>query len=68
MFDRRLLLKGGLAGAALAVMPSSARAQATKVKAPFPIFDTHPHFYTNDIEHYPPKPSIAAAEIGRAHV
>lgn len=61
-FDRRLLLKGGLALTALGAMPFAARAQtALKVKAPFPIFDTHPHFYTNDIAHYPTKPDIAPA-------
>jgi hypothetical protein len=43
MLDRRHVLKGGLAAAAVAAMPLRA-AQATRVKAPFPIFDTHPHF------------------------
>jgi len=67
MLDRRLLLKGGLAAAAAGAAGAVASpAQAlpapsgTKVKAPFPIFDTHPHFYTNDIAKYPPKPDIAA--------
>ena len=57
MFDRRLLLKGGLAATALGAMPL--RAHETKLKnAPFPIYDTHPHFYTSDTASYPFKPDI----------
>lgn len=52
MFQRRSLLKGTLAAGALGVFPSLARAQA-KVDAPFPIFDTHAHFYTNEPDKYP---------------
>ncbi len=53
MLDRRLLLKGGIAAAALGAMPMPARAAGTKVNAPFPIFDTHPHFYSPDTAKYP---------------
>jgi L-fuconolactonase len=60
MLDRRLLLKGGLAAAALGSMPLHA-AQPRKVNAPFPIFDTHPHFFTPDTAKYPFKPDITAA-------
>ena len=56
--DRRLFLKGGLAAAALAAMPL--RAFAAKVNAPFPIFDTHPHFYAPDTTKYPFKSDITA--------
>lgn len=52
MFQRRTLLKGSIAAGALAVFPSMARAQK-KVDAPFPIFDTHAHFYTNEPDKYP---------------
>jgi predicted TIM-barrel fold metal-dependent hydrolase len=34
------------------------RAHETKVQAPFPIFDTHPHFYTPDTAKYAPKKDI----------
>ncbi|WP_305096774.1 amidohydrolase family protein [Croceibacterium aestuarii] len=61
MVDRRSLVKGAIALSTLAAMPFSARAQSAKVKAPFPIFDTHAHFYTNDIAHYPTKPDISPA-------
>ena len=65
MIDRRFLMKGGLAATALAGMPSMLRSHDPVVKAPFPIFDTHPHYYTNDIAKYPPKDSIAAEARGR---
>ncbi len=58
MIDRRVFLTGGLATAALATLPS--RAFAAKVNAPFPIFDTHPHFYSPSSARYPHKPDIAA--------
>jgi predicted TIM-barrel fold metal-dependent hydrolase len=61
MLDRRLLLKSGLGAAAVAALPSAVRAHATIVKAPFPIFDTHAHFYTNDFARYPAKANITAA-------
>jgi len=51
MFDRRTLIKGGLAATALGAMPL--RAHETVVKAPFPIYDTHAHFYTNQPDKYP---------------
>jgi predicted TIM-barrel fold metal-dependent hydrolase len=56
---------GGLAAAAVAALPLKA-AQATKVKAPFPIFDTHPHFYTSDTARYPFKSDISAAARTKA--
>jgi len=62
--DRRLFLKGGLAAAALAAMPL--RAFAAKVNAPFPIFDTHPHFYAPDTAKYPFKSDIAANARAKA--
>lgn len=52
MFDRRNLLKGTLAATAIGALPSSALGKA-KVNAPFPIFDTHAHFYTNQPDKYP---------------
>src|SRR6266540_1460048 len=58
MIDRRLFLTGGLAAAAVAAMPL--RAFAAKVNAPFPIFDTHPHFYAPNTAKYPFKSDIAA--------
>jgi len=60
MLDRRLLMKGALAAATLGSLPLRA-AQPAKVTAPFPIFDTHPHFFTPDTAKYPFKPDIAAA-------
>ena len=68
MFDRRRVLKGGLAAAAVSALTlagcAASRGKAVtarKVNAPFPIFDTHPHFYTNDIARYPVKSDITAA-------
>ncbi len=61
MIDRRLLLKGGLAAAALGSLPLRAAQPPRKVNAPFPIFDTHPHFFTPDTAKYPFKPDITAA-------
>ena len=52
MFQRRTILKGSLAAGALGAFPAIARAQA-KVDAPFPIFDTHAHFYTDQPDKYP---------------
>lgn len=61
MIDRRLVLKGGLAAAAASALPLQAAQPAKKVNAPFPIFDTHPHFYTSDVAKYPVKSDISAA-------
>ena len=52
MMKRRTLLKGSLAAGALGAFPSLLRA-AKKVDAPFPIFDTHAHFYTDQPDKYP---------------
>lgn len=62
MLDRRVLLKAGLAAAAVGALPVRA-AQPRKVNAPFPIFDTHPHFYTPDTARYPTKPDITARAL-----
>lgn len=64
MFNRRTLLKGSLAAAALQAIP--ARAHSTKVKAPFPIFDTHAHFYTNQPDKYPFQSAIAEQALAKA--
>ncbi len=64
MFNRRTLLKGGLAAAAIQSIP--VRAQGTKVSAPFPIYDTHAHFYTNERDKYPFKPDIQESALSRA--
>jgi len=65
MLDRRLLLKGGLAAATLGALPMRAFA-APKVNVPFPIFDTHPHFYTSDTAKFPFKTDIAANARAKA--
>jgi len=64
MLDRRTVLKTGLAAAALQSAPLLAR--ATKVGAPFPIYDTHAHFYTNDPARYPFRSTIAERTLIRA--
>ncbi len=66
MLDRRLLLKGGLAATALGALPLPVLAAGTKVNAPFPIFDTHPHFYSADTQKYPFKPDISDAARAKA--
>lgn len=60
-FDRRLFLKGGAAATVLGAMP--VRAHDPVVKAPFPIFDTHPHYYTNDLVNFPHRPDISDAAL-----
>lgn len=61
MFDRRVLLKGGLAVAASVALPLRAAQPARKVNAPFPLYDTHAHFYSNDFAKFPVKADISAA-------
>jgi predicted TIM-barrel fold metal-dependent hydrolase len=51
MIDRRRLIGSGLAAAAVAAMPRGALAQV--IKPSFKLFDTHAHFYTNDVDKYP---------------
>jgi predicted TIM-barrel fold metal-dependent hydrolase len=51
MFDRRTLLGTGLAAGAVAALPRAARAHV--IEPPFKLFDTHAHFYTNDVDRYP---------------
>jgi predicted TIM-barrel fold metal-dependent hydrolase len=51
MIDRRKLLGSGLAAATIAALPM--RAFAHVIKPSFKLFDTHAHFYTNDVDKYP---------------
>lgn len=51
MFDRRTLLRSGLAAASVAALPRSAFAHV--IVPPFKLYDTHGHFYTNDVDKYP---------------
>jgi predicted TIM-barrel fold metal-dependent hydrolase len=51
MIDRRTLIGSGLAAASLAALPKSAFAHV--IKPSFKLFDTHAHFYTNDVDKYP---------------
>ena len=59
MVDRRSLLKGGVSAATLGALPLRVSA-APRVDVPFPVFDTHPHFYTADTARFPFKSDIAA--------
>jgi L-fuconolactonase len=65
MFDRRLLLKGGFAAAALGSLPLRAFA-APRVNVPFPVFDSHPHFYEPNSAKFPWKSDIANAAKTKA--
>src|SRR6188768_1805943 len=56
LIDRRQVLKGGLAATALGVIPSWA--QSVGARAPFPIFDSHAHFYSADTAKYPAKSDV----------
>jgi predicted TIM-barrel fold metal-dependent hydrolase len=51
MIDRRRLIGTGLAAAAVAALPKGALAHV--IKPSFKLFDTHAHFYTNDVDKYP---------------
>ena len=51
MIDRRTLLGSGLAAASLAALPRSAFGHV--IVPPFKLYDTHGHFYTNDVDKYP---------------
>ena len=51
MIQRRSILKGALAASALSILPEPLLAAGAK--RPFKLFDTHTHFYTNDVTHYP---------------
>ncbi len=51
MLDRRTLIGSGLAAAAVAAMPRGARAHV--ITPSFKLYDTHAHFYTNDVDKYP---------------
>lgn len=51
MIDRRTLIGSGLAAAGVAALPRSALAHI--IEPSFKLFDTHAHFYTNDVDTYP---------------
>jgi predicted TIM-barrel fold metal-dependent hydrolase len=51
MIDRRTLLGTGIAAAGIAALPRTASAHV--IVPPFKLFDTHAHFYTNDVDKYP---------------
>jgi len=51
MIDRRKFIGTSIAAASIAALPS--RAFAHVIKLPFPMYDTHGHFYTNDVDRYP---------------
>jgi L-fuconolactonase len=61
LIDRRQVLKGAFAVTLATAIPSWA--QSAKVKAPFPIFDTHAHFYTPDVAKYRPKSDISQRSL-----
>ncbi|MEH3105799.1 MAG: amidohydrolase family protein [Sphingomonas fennica] len=50
MLDRRTLIGRALGSAAALALP---RAAFAATEAPFPLYDTHAHFYTNDQARYP---------------
>ena len=50
MMNRRIFLTSTLAAAAAASLPGAA---LSKPLAPFKLYDTHAHFYTNDAAKYP---------------
>jgi predicted TIM-barrel fold metal-dependent hydrolase len=60
---RRSFLTSSLAFAATASLPCAAQGAPL---APFKLYDTHAHFYTNDVERYPFKPDITEAARARA--
>lgn len=51
MISRRTLLGSGLAAGALAALPT--RALSHVIVPSFKLYDTHAHFYTNDVDKYP---------------
>jgi len=51
MIDRRRLMGSGLAAAAVATLPKAAFGHV--ITPPYKLFDTHAHFYTNDVDKYP---------------
>ena len=51
MIDRRTLIGSGIAVAGVALLPKGAFAHV--IKPSFKLFDTHAHFYTNDVDKYP---------------
>lgn len=51
MITRRTALMTGLAAGALATLPG--RALAHVIVPKFKLYDTHAHFYTNDVDKYP---------------
>ncbi|MXO67097.1 amidohydrolase family protein [Altericroceibacterium endophyticum] len=51
MINRRHFIGTGMAAAGIAALPASAFAHV--IKPSFKLFDTHAHFYTNDVDKYP---------------
>jgi predicted TIM-barrel fold metal-dependent hydrolase len=51
MINRRAFIGTGLAAAGAAALPKMASAHV--IVPPFKLYDTHGHFYTNDVDKYP---------------
>lgn len=51
MMDRRLFIGSGIAAGGAATLPSSAFGHV--IKPAYKLYDTHGHFYTNDVDKYP---------------
>lgn len=51
MIDRRRFIGTGMAAAGALALPFSARAHV--IKPSFQLYDTHGHFYTNDVDRFP---------------
>lgn len=51
MIDRRRFIGTGIAAAGIAALPSGAFGHV--IKPSYKLFDTHAHFYTNDVDKYP---------------
>ncbi|GAA0283401.1 hypothetical protein GCM10009127_26090 [Alteraurantiacibacter aestuarii] len=51
MIDRRRFIGTGIAAAGVMALPTMSRAHV--IKPSFELYDTHAHFYTNDVDTYP---------------
>jgi predicted TIM-barrel fold metal-dependent hydrolase len=51
MMDRRLFIGSGIAAAGIAALSSAALGHV--IKPAYKLYDTHGHFYTNDVDKYP---------------
>src|SRR5688500_7953353 len=51
MIDRRRFIGTGIAAATIAALPKAAFAHI--IKPAYKLYDTHAHFYTNDVDRYP---------------